>query len=96
MLSLSLSLSLRVVTHYRLIFSIIFSVFTTVLRCLEPQITPAVSPVLSPNFLVDALGKMIAGAAKILQHHWEEALIDALNQVRSTLKENLVFLHFIS
>uniref|UniRef100_A0A0P4WEM1 non-specific serine/threonine protein kinase n=1 Tax=Scylla olivacea TaxID=85551 RepID=A0A0P4WEM1_SCYOL len=57
------------------------SVFTTVLRCLEPQITPVVSPVLSPKFLVDALGKMIAGAAKILQHHWEEALIDALNQV---------------
>ncbi|MPC16833.1 Serine/threonine-protein kinase SMG1 [Portunus trituberculatus] len=65
-------------TQYFIYF---FSVFTTVLRCLEPQITPAVSPVLSPNFLVDALGKMIAGAAKILQHHWEEALIDALNQV---------------
>lgn len=57
------------------------SVFTTVLRCLEPQITHAGSPVLSPNFLVESLGKMIAGAEKILHHYWEEALIDALNQV---------------
>ncbi|KAG0722298.1 Serine/threonine-protein kinase SMG1 [Chionoecetes opilio] len=57
------------------------SVFTTVLRCLEPQISPSGSAVLSPNFLVDALAKMISGAAKIVQHCWEEALIEALNQV---------------
>lgn len=72
-------------------FFIIFSVFTTVLRCLEPQITPSVNSVLSPNFLVDALGKMIAGAAKILQHYWEEALIDALNQVRPTAQKRAIF-----
>ena len=47
------------------------------------------TPVLSPNFLVDALGKMIAGAAKILQHYWEEALIDALNQVRPTTQRRI-------
>ncbi|KAK8726162.1 hypothetical protein OTU49_010400, partial [Cherax quadricarinatus] len=57
------------------------SVFTTVLRCLEPQVDPAINPILSPDFLVDALGKMKSGAAKILRHHWEEALLDALNQV---------------
>lgn len=57
------------------------SVFTTVLRCLGPQADPAVNPSLSPNFLVDALGKMVTGAGNILKHHWEEALLDALNQV---------------
>lgn len=59
------------------------SVFTTVLRCLGPQADPAVNPSLSPNFLVDALGKMVTGAGNILKHHWEEALLDALNQVQN-------------
>lgn len=60
--------------------------FTTVLRCLGPQISPSVNSVLPPNFLVDALGKMITGAEKILHHHWEEALLDSLNQVRNMLQ----------
>lgn len=55
------------------------------LRCLGPQISPSVNSVLPPNFLVDALGKMITGAEKILHHHWEEALLDSLNQVRNML-----------
>lgn len=57
------------------------SVFTTVLHCLGPQADPTINPSLSSNFLVDSLGKMVVGATKILKLHWEEALLDALNQV---------------
>ncbi|KAK7086209.1 hypothetical protein SK128_014255 [Halocaridina rubra] len=58
------------------------SVFTTVLHCLGPQADPSLNPGLSSNFLVDALGKMVVGSTKILKLHWEESLLDALNQVR--------------